>query len=220
MTMYPQPGLLKRLMRSALLLFLCLEAACSFDYDMVTGDAINEPDIVMKTVDYVRMSDANPMVHFEAEEGRRYEEKHLMELDKFSFEQYNAAPPYTGQENPETPEVNVWGNGGLVRVQTDTGNLDISGGVAIKVASEDVAITTQSAAWRNKERMLTAPGEVDITRSNGTRLSGTGLSADIRRRSWQFDSSVFGDIVDEEAENVENEEGEIEQEDLINSAGE
>jgi hypothetical protein len=55
--------------------------------------------------------------------------------------------------------------------------------------------------------LLTIHGEVDITRSDGTQLSGRGLSADIRRRGWEFEADVSGDVVEEDDEPAEGEAG-------------
>jgi LPS export ABC transporter protein LptC len=172
------------------LLSIC---ACTFDYGFSDGlNVNNEPDLVMRDVEYVRMVNAQPLVRLRADEVRRYEASHTMELDNFSFEQFNAAPSGGGQ----TPEVNVLGGGGSAKVQTDTGNLVLNN-VYVDVKSEEISLNTRYLAWDDKQRLLTAPGDVNITRPNGTKISGRGLSADIRRRSWQFDANVRGDIVED-----------------------
>jgi LPS export ABC transporter protein LptC len=172
---------------------LPLICACTFDYDLPADDkALSEPDVVMKDVEYVRMVNAQPLVRLKADEVRRYEKKHAMELDNFSFEQFNAAP----SAGEQAPEVNVLGSGRFASVQTDTGNLVLNN-VYVDVKSEEISLNTESLAWNDKERLLTAPGEVTITRPNGTKLSGRSLSADIRRRSWQFEADILGNIVED-----------------------
>jgi LPS export ABC transporter protein LptC len=173
--------------------YLLLIIACSFDYDIPPQENINDPDVVMHDVEYVRMEKAAPVVRLKAGQVRRYEEKHIMELDDFSFEQFNNSSPAAA-----APEVNVSGTGGSARVQTDTGNLNMSGGISIEVKSEDITLNTQSLYWQDKERLLSAPGEVDITRSDGTALTGRELSADIRKRGWEFRGAVAGEMVEEE----------------------
>jgi LPS export ABC transporter protein LptC len=175
--------------------------SCSFDYDLPPADAGDIPDVAMENVEYVRMENGKPLVRLEAGEGRRYEKKHLMELADFSFEQYNSSDGSAAE-----PEVNVKGSGGLAKVETDTGNFSIEGGVSIEVASEDIALTAESISWKNEERHLTAPDSVDVTRSDGTTFRGAGLSADIRARSWEFSGSVAGKMVDEEKKDEKTEE--------------
>jgi hypothetical protein len=183
----------------ALALLLVL-AACSFDYGASGGDSENEPDVIMKDVEYVRMENALPLVRMRSREARRYEKKHAMEMDDFSFEQYNAPSSETG----EIPDVNVRGRGASVKIETDSRNLSMAGGVSLDVESENFSLQTESLSWEDEERLLSAPGEVAITRSDGTRLSGRNLSADTRRRSWRFEGEVSGDIVEEDDEETEN----------------
>jgi hypothetical protein len=148
----------------------------------------------MNDVEYVRMENSLPVVRMRSKEARRYEAKHTMEMDDFSFEQYNAAVP----ETAELPDVNVRGRGASVKIETDSGNLTMAGDVSIDVNSEDFSLRTEDLAWEDEERLLLAPGEVVITRSDGTRLSGRNLSADTRRREWRFEEAVSGDIVEED----------------------
>lgn len=176
----------------ALLLFAL--AACSFDYD-TPPERSDEPDLIMKDAEYVRIVNGNPEIRLEAEEVRRYESKHIMELDEFSFEQYNAAPEGYGK----IPGVNVRGGAGEARIETDTGNASLSGGVSMEVISEDMSFETAAISWQDKERILRAPGKIQIGRSDGTVLSGTGFSANTRSRSWELESAVEGTIVEEEA---------------------
>ena len=172
-----------------ILFFIFTAAACSFDYDTVYQDD-DKPNLIMEEVEHIRITNGNPEIRVQAEEVRRYEAKHIMELDSFSFEQYNAAPE--GRE--EIPDVNTRGKAGQASMETDTGNLFISGGVNIEVISEDISMETRELSWQDKERFLTAPGTVSITRSNGTTLKGTGFTADIRKRSWEFESGVEGSV--------------------------
>jgi LPS export ABC transporter protein LptC len=175
--------------------------ACSFDYDTAAEDSGNDPDVIMKDVEYVRMENALPMVRIHSKEARRYETKHAMEMDGFSFEQYNPTPA----ENSEIPDINVWGTGGSVQIETDSGNLTMAGGVSIDVKSEDISLNTESLFWEDEERLISAPGEVTVTRSDGTKLSGRNLYADTRGRQWRFEGAVSGDVVEED-EDEETEE--------------
>ncbi|GHV85432.1 hypothetical protein AGMMS50230_10400 [Spirochaetia bacterium] len=172
---------------------LVLLASCSFDYDTPPEGNV-DPDLIMKNAEYVRIVNGNPEIRLEIEEVRRYESKHLMELENFSFEQYNAAPE--GYE--EIPDLNVRGSAGAAGLETDTMNASMTGGVSMEVVSEDMTIKTAAISWQDKERRLHAPGTVEITRSDGTSLTGTGFSADTRRRSWEFETNVEGSIVEEE----------------------
>jgi LPS export ABC transporter protein LptC len=179
------------LLFSAFLFFLFL--ACSFDYG-IPPENEDDPNLVLREAEYVRIGNGNPEIRVRAEEVRRYEKKHTMEMDTFSFEQFNAVP-----ENYEkNPDMNASGNAAAARIETDTGNLSMTGGVSIQVVSEDISLETPEIFWVDSERLLTAPGELGIVRSDGTTLRGTGFSADLRRRSFEFESAVEGSIVEDE----------------------
>ncbi|MDR2053668.1 MAG: LPS export ABC transporter periplasmic protein LptC, partial [Treponema sp.] len=160
-----------------LLFGIMLFSACSFDYGETGQDNEDQPDIVMKDVEYVRMRDGYPVVRFSAEEAQRFEKKQAMELDHFKFEQFET----------RAESVSVTGNAGLASIELDSGNIHMKGGVLIEVESEDLNISTATLEWQDKERQLST-GEaerVDITRSDGTSFTGWGFSADARRRSWE-----------------------------------
>jgi LPS export ABC transporter protein LptC len=181
---------------------LFFTSACSFDYEIPPSDDEN-PNLVLRDAEYVRIGNGNPEILVRAEEVRRYEKKHTMELDTFSFEQFNAASE--GYE--KNPDMNASGSAALARLETDTGNFSMEGGVSIEVVSEDISMDTPKIIWIDKERLLTAPEELYIVRSDGTTLRGSGFSADLRKRSWEFESAVEGAIVDDEDGSEDNEEG-------------
>jgi LPS export ABC transporter protein LptC len=185
----PRPAL-------CLLFGIMLFSACSFDYGETEQSDDDQPDIVMKDVEYVRMRDGYPVVRFSAEEAQRFEKKQAMELDHFKFEQFET----------RAESVSATGNAGLASIELDSGNIHMKDGVHIEVESEDLNITTTTLEWQDKERQLfTGEAErVDITRSDGTTFTGWGFSADTRRRSWEFKNGVEGTFVekdeDEESE--------------------
>jgi LPS export ABC transporter protein LptC len=172
-----------------------LTAACSFDYGNVPVDN-NDPSMILTETEYVRVRNGNPAARLTAEEVRQYEAKHSWELDGVSFEQFNAAPEGFGK----IPDVNARGKAGSARMETDTGNFSMSGGVALEVISEGIVMETGEVFWQDKERLLSAPGQLDITRDDGTIITGRGFSADIRRRTFEFESAAEGAVVDEEEE--------------------
>ena len=177
----------------SILPYIILISACSFSYDAFSENE-DDPNLIMENVEYVRIVKGNPEIRVLAEEVRRYEAKHILEADNFSFEQYNAAP----ERQPAIPDVNAWGKAGKVRLETDTNNFSMAGKIAIDVVSEDISIKTEEVSWQDKERLLHAPGAVHITRSSGTSLEGSGLSVDARTRDWQFQSPVAGSIIEDD----------------------
>jgi LPS export ABC transporter protein LptC len=171
------------------LIFFIL-AGCSFDYGDGPVEDSGLPDVVMNDVQYVRVRDGNPVVRFEAEGAERYESRQTMELKNFSFEQFNTAEE----------EVSAIGKAGNASVELESGNIHMKNGVRIDVDSEDISIETMILEWQDKERQLSAgTGEpVEIHRSDGTRFTGWGFSADARRRTWIFSGGVQGTYIDKD----------------------
>ena len=183
---------------AACYILLCSLAimACSFAYDTYQPND-DEPNMVMENAEYVRIKNGSPEIRVQAEEIRQYEAKHTMELDIFTFEQYNPAP--VGQA--EIPGINARGKAGLAQMETDTNNFYMRGGVSLEVVSEDFSLETEEVSWQNEEKTLKAPGSVSLNRSNGTTIQGKGFLADVRGRSWEFESAVEGSIIEDDDDN-------------------
>jgi len=183
---------------SLLLLFSLV--SCSFDYGNQEGADKNQPDIVMENVDYVRMRSADPQARFQAERLERYEERGIIELRNFSFEQFGS----------HGEEVSAYGRAGSASVEIDSGDIRMDDEVRIDVDTEDLAIETKWLEWKDKERTLTGgeEEEVNIYQESGTAFTGTGFHADARRRTWEFIGNVGGTYIqdDDEEEEVETEE--------------
>ena len=178
-------------------LLLC---ACSFDYGEASSSSDELPDIVMEEVEYVRVRNGNPLARFTAESAERYEDRQVMELYSFTFEQFET----------KGEELNAVGSAGTATVALDTGNVQLREGIRIDVESEDITIETERLDWQDKERILSA-GEgqrVDMKRSDGTDFSGWGFSANIRDRTWGFSSGIQGAYFWED----EEDEAEVEEE--------
>jgi LPS export ABC transporter protein LptC len=181
-------------------LFLAFQAlffSCSFNYDTSPEEDKNQPDIIMKDVEYVRVRGGDPVVRFQAESVERYEEKQTMNLSNFLFDQF---------EN-HGDEINASGSARDASVELDSGNIRMNGDVRIAVDSEDITIETAGLEWRDKEWLLSAdPGApVEILRSDGTRFRGLGFSADTRSRTWEFSGGVSGDYIDEDDDEEDEE---------------
>ncbi|MDR1306416.1 MAG: LPS export ABC transporter periplasmic protein LptC [Treponema sp.] len=168
-------------------------AACSFDYGNDVEEN-NDPSMILTKTEYVRMRNGNPEARLGAEEVRQYEAKHSWELDGVSFEQFNAAPEGYGK----IPDLNARGKAAAARLETDTGNFSLSGGVVLEVLSEGIVMETTEVFWQDQDRFLSAPGQLNIVRDDGTTMTGRGFSADIRRRTFEFESAAEGVVVDEE----------------------
>jgi len=179
-----------------LLVFSLLFASCSFDYSDQTGSNKDQPDIIMENVEYVRIRSADPQARLLAERVERYEERRIMELRNFSFEQFG-----NHGEN-----VNAYGRAGSASFEIDSGNIRMDHGVRIDVDSENLAIETLRLDWKDKERTLAGGDmdEVNIYQENGTAFAGIGFHADARQRTWEFTGNVSGTYIHDDDKKKES----------------
>jgi len=162
---------------------------CSFDYDGMGGAGKGQPDIIMDNVEYVRMRSLDPQARLQAERVERYEERRIMELQNFSFEQFG-----------DNDEINVYGRAGKALYEIDSGDIRMVDGVLIEVDSENISIETAQLEWKDKERTLSggANDEVRVYRENGTSFSGVGFQSNARSRSWSFSDTVSGTYINDD----------------------
>jgi len=164
-----------------------MSAGCTFDYGDAASSDNNLPDLVMENVDYVRVRSADPIARFQAERAERYEKQGLMKLQNFYFEQY-------GERGRE---INASGRGGNAEAVIESGDISMTKGVRLEVESEDIILETENLDWKDEQRLLhTKPDdEVVVYKEDGTRFTGIGLTADARRRTFEFESYVTGKYI-------------------------
>jgi LPS export ABC transporter protein LptC len=168
----------------SLLAALVLGGGCSFDYGTQEPEESILPDIVMEDLDYVRVRAGSPQARFTAERAERYEKRRTMELSVIQFEQYNLA----------TGELDATGWAGEAEVELSNGNVTLKNGINLSVESEEMTLETGWLAWNDGERTLKGGEDapVMIKQEGGTNFSGTGLSADVRSRKWEFSGGAEG----------------------------
>jgi LPS export ABC transporter protein LptC len=171
--------------------------ACSFDYGAAGESGKEKPDIIMESIEYVRVRKGDPLVRFKAERAERWEDRQTMDLKEFTFEQM--------EDQGDTVNADGWAK--AATVQLETGDVALSGGVRISIDSEDVIIKTEELEWKDKEKILFTghEDEVEIERSDGTIFTGRGFSADARSRTWSFSGEVKGTYVEKDEDEGENE---------------
>jgi len=184
---------------------LLIIIACSFDYGSSGGADKNQPDIIMDNVEYVRVRSLDPQARLQAERVERYEERRVMELRNFSFEQFGN----------HGEEVNASGRAGSALFEIDSGDIRLENGVRIEVDSEDIALETARLEWKDKDKVLSggADEEVRIYQETGTSFTGIGFQSNARTRAWSFSDTVDGTYVkdddDEDEAETEAANGEI-----------
>ena len=154
----------------------------------------------MEEIEYVRVRGGDPLVRFRAEYAERWEERQIMNLNNFTFEQMEDSGD----------SIDAEGRAGKAVVQLESGDIALSGGVRINMESEDVTIETGSLEWQDKEKVLTGRNEANVIvqRSDGTNFTGTGFSADARNRTWAFSGEVKGLYVEKDEDEEDKNDGE------------
>ncbi|GBU28775.1 hypothetical protein R84B8_02337 [Treponema sp. R8-4-B8] len=172
-----------------ILIFL-ITLSCTFDYGETDSSERVLPDLVMINVEYIRVRSADPIARVYAERAERYEKQGVMKLENFTFEQYG----------DKGSEVNTMGSAGNASVDINSGDIQMTNGVRLEVESEDIIIETNQLDWKDESHILSTgtEDEVNIYRENGTHFLGTGLTADARKRTFEFFSDVSGSYIQED----------------------
>jgi len=141
----------------------------------------------MDNVEYMRVRSGDPVARFMAEKAQRFEERRIMDLDSFSFEQYEK----------KGADVNASGRGGSAEFMIDSGDIKMDGGIRIEVGSDDIIIDTKQLQWTDKDHTLVggANEPVVVSRSNGTSFTGYGFFSDARKRTWEFSGGAGGSYI-------------------------
>jgi LPS export ABC transporter protein LptC len=178
-----------------LVTLLSFTLGCSLDYGAVTAeDKIAEtiPDTVAIEMTHKVHQDGRLALAFEAGRAETYGALKKMILSDVRFVEYGAdrAPSTSGKARH-------------VVYHTDTENAEISGSVRVRSEAEKASIATDSLAWENKQKKLTALplARVVITKDDGSSITGRGFAGDFRTREVTFSGPVEGTYVWTEEEN-------------------
>jgi len=170
-------------------IFILLAVSCTFDYGESEGSERQNPDLIMKNVEYVRVRSSDPIAKFQAERAERYEKQGVMKLMNFSFEQY-------GEKGAE---VNAVGQAGFASVDIQSGDVVMNNGVRLEVDSEDIILETDHLEWKDEPRTLSSGNEeVTIIQESGTTFTGLALRVEARNRTWEFTGNASGTYVSDD----------------------
>jgi LPS export ABC transporter protein LptC len=179
--------------------FAVCGAGCSFDYGTEAPEESTLPDIVMEDLDYVRVRAGSPQARFTAERAERYDKRRIMELFMIQFEQYNSA----------TGELDAKGTAGGAEIELANGNVTLINGIDLSVESEEIMMETDWLAWNDGERTLNGREDaaVVIKQTGGTDFRGTGLSANVQSRQWEFAGGAEGAFEQDDEEEDDGDTG-------------
>lgn len=168
---------------------LSFAAGCSLDYGAVTAEekiAETIPDTVAIEVTHKVHQEGRLALSFEAGRVETYGALKKMVLSDVRFVEY-------GADRAQSTS----GEARRVLYHTDTENAEISGSVRVRSEAEKAGIATESLAWENKRKKLTALplARVVITKDDGSSITGRGFTGDFRTREVTFSGPVEGRYV-------------------------
>lgn len=176
------------------LALLGLLTACSFDYSSATlSEELEEsiPDYEIFSVRQQIVRDGGVLLVIDAESARWFADTDTQELSQVAF-----------RELGSDGSVRSDGTAGQVRVNATTEALSLAGGVVFRSLAENRTITADALDWDPEMETLTAPPEAEVTveTDDGTRVSGTGFSANLRTQNFQFAGRVTGEFADSQGD--------------------
>jgi LPS export ABC transporter protein LptC len=181
------------------LLFLLLLSSCHFDYGNEEESSQHLPDITMNNLSYTHVEDGKPQVRFSAKTANRYENTHSMELEDYTFQQFDKG----------AGEVDAEGSGGKAKIDTDTLDATLENKVKIDIKTEKMSIEADALQWKNKEKTMTATdnSRVRVTDQNGSDFMGNGFQADANDRTFSFSGPIHGKYVHDDDSKDKNKDG-------------
>jgi LPS export ABC transporter protein LptC len=133
--------------------------------------------------------DGRPVLVLEAEQARSYADAKRIVLREAVF-----------RELDDDGEVLVTGRADRAVFHTDTEDAEISGNIELYSTREEASVRADELVWHKESRTLEGrdDGVVTLERDDGSRISGSGFSADFRRRTIRFAGQVEGVLEEQE----------------------
>jgi LPS export ABC transporter protein LptC len=164
-----------------------LLSGCSPEYQELAESLDAEtPSLRMEQVVVVSVEDGYERFRIEAEELAEFDSAFRRVLENAEFFEY-------------ADDGGVSASGRAKRISFDTRSDDavLEGGINFTSTEDDTSVTAEYLEWNDRERRLTGSesGEVLLESENGTRIRGSGFSADFPTRTFRFTGGVAGRYV-------------------------
>ncbi len=161
-------------------------AGCSLDYrDPAAGETgEGVPTILMEKVTHSLVERGVLVMRVEAERTESHDEAKKILLFGVRFQEYDSRGEPVSR-----------GRADRVEYFTDTKNAVISGNVEVVSHREKGGIRTDHLSWDNEKRVLKGleHGRTETFDEEGSRFSGQGFEADLKRLVVTFAEAVEGD---------------------------
>lgn len=171
-------------------LFLLIFSACSFKYrdDALLSD--NAPEMVMENAKATRYEQSRKTVIFTAGTLEVYDADRVWAVESVKFIEYS-------DDGSDTVELE--GTAGLLIIDDKAGVYSLGNTTNFFMREDGLRVSASDLRWEKKVHRLQSPenGMVEITKSDGSLVRGTGFFADTLSRSYIFKRSFSGVIVNE-----------------------
>ena len=162
--------------------------SCSLDYSGAgLSDSLSEeiPDMIIEEYESVEVRGGSPALRIEAGKALFFNKKEETHLTDVNFYNY------------DDREVAAHGQTSSAVLNMKSGDASMSGGILIESAEDESKLRAETLDWIDKEKRLSSNhnDKVFVTDKDGSRLEGTGFSADIKRKSISFGGEVSGEFV-------------------------
>jgi LPS export ABC transporter protein LptC len=170
---------------------MCALASCSIDYGAGPGEGA-EPLPTARFLNYrhTLVVRGKRSLELRADKAETYAQDKKTVLSGVVFTEFD----------PDTGEEIASGRADSAVFWPDTEDAEFSGSVRLSSTRQDAVLEGEYLRWNGREKKL--EGRLDravtISRSDGSRVSGAGFSADARKRSFAFKENVSGTIVEKE----------------------
>ena len=160
--------------------------ACSFDYSAAQLAEQRAEEIPQVEIFNVRTEiHRDTLIRLQAERVSIYPEQDIQLMKAVSFQEYDSSG-----------ELRLEGQAEEATLYLDTDNVLLQGTIRFLSTVEDAEVESEYLFWDSEAKILTSEGtEVELSRSDGSTLSGTGMVVDGRRNSVSFSSSVRGSYI-------------------------
>ncbi|PKL07948.1 MAG: LPS export ABC transporter periplasmic protein LptC [Spirochaetae bacterium HGW-Spirochaetae-7] len=167
-----------------------LASACSLDYGTPLSDDFGEdvPDTVVFGFSHTVVENGSPRFKLEADRGEAYQSLKLLKLTAVRFVEYKA---------DGSGAVNADGKAESAVFHTDTESAELSGSVRFHSTGDAMTVESGYLSWDGEAKELASRAETVTTLrdDDGTWLSGSGFTADAKRRSFRFGNRADGRYV-------------------------
>ena len=162
-------------------------SGCSPEYqELAESLDAQTPSLRMEEVVVVSVEEGHERFRIEAEELAEYDSAFRRVLEEAEFTEYD-----------DEGDVSASGTAKRISFDTRTDDAVLEGGVNFTSIEDETSVAADYLEWNDRLRRLTGSetGEVVLESEDGTRIRGSGFSADFPTRTFRFTGGVAGRYV-------------------------